>query len=142
MCTSGETREISEEKTEKVKSVVNLLIAAYQSGDPEQGAQATQIPMMEIIEWKGRANIWCPSPDEFRQTIEARKNEPLVQETVEEAVEWFSEHTAIVFRRIKTTVPGGQSFLSPAFFLVTPDREGTFKVAFSWWGAFPDWFQG
>ena len=80
--------------------------------------------------------------DEFRQTVEARREEPIQQETIKERIEWLSELTALVHRDVKTSLPDGRSFVSPAVFIVTPDRAGAYKVALTWWGAFPDWFQG
>lgn len=129
-------------RTALVRAAVDGLLAAYKNADPDEGERFVHLPSTEIIEWKGLANIWHASQDEFRQTVEAHKNEPLSQETAEEAVEWLSPLTALVFRKVRTTIPDGRSFVSPALFVVTPDREGVYKVAFSWWGAFPDWFVG
>ncbi len=129
-------------RTALVRAAVDGLLAAYKNADPDEGERFVHLPSTEIIEWKGLANIWHASQDEFRQTVEAHKNEPLLQETAEEAVEWLSPLTALVFRKVQTTIPSGRSFVSPALFVVTPDREGVYKVAFSWWGAFPDWFVG
>ncbi len=130
------------ERDALARAAVDGLLAAYQAADADRGERHAHIPTTEIIEWKGLANIWHASVDEFRQTVEAHKNEPLHQETVEEAVEWLSPLTALVFRKVKTTIPDGRTFLTPALFVVTPDRQGGYKVAFSWWGAFPDWFSG
>lgn len=130
------------QREELVRKAVDGLIAAYRSADPDEGERHVHLPTTEIIEWKGMANIWHASIDEFRQTVEAHREEPITQDSLEERVEWLSPLTAIVRRQVRTSLPDGRSFVSPALFLVTPDREGTFKVALSWWGAFPDWFQG
>jgi len=137
----GDDSEIAA-RTALVRAAVDGLLAAYKNADPDEGERFVHLPSTEVIEWKGLANIWHASQDEFRQTVEAHKNEPLLQETAEEAVEWLSPLTALVFRKVQTTIPSGRSFVSPALFVVTPDREGVYKVAFSWWGAFPDWFVG
>lgn len=127
---------------QKARQAVDGLLAAFRSADPDAGQQHVHLPTTEIIEWKGLANIWHASVDEFRETVEAHREEPITQETQEESIEWLSPLTAVVRRLVRTRLPDGRSFASPAFFIVTPDREGTFKVALSWWGAFPDWFQG
>lgn len=132
----------TDEKTGKVREVLDGLLRAYRTADPDLGERSAHLPLYEILEWKGRANIWNPTPTEFREGVAARKEEPIQQETLEEAVEWLSDMTALVFRKIQTTIPDGRTFVSPAFFVVVPDREGNFKVAVSWWGAFPDWFVG
>jgi len=129
-------------RDEMARAAVDGLLAAYLSADPDSGERHMHTPTTEIIEWKGLANIWHATVDEFRETVEARRAEPLQQESVEEAVEWLSPLTALVFRKVKTTLPDGRSFDTPALFVVTPDRQGNFKVAFSWWGSFPDWFTG
>jgi hypothetical protein len=129
-------------RDELVRRAVDGLIAAFRSADPDAGEEHVHLPTTEIIEWKGVANIWHANVDEFRQTVEAHREEPITQETLEEAVEWLSPLTAVVRRQVRTSLPDGRSFVSPALYVVTPDREGTFKVAMSWWGAFPDWFQG
>ena len=136
-CTFG-----TPEKTQLVRAAVDGLLAAYRSADPDLGEKSVHLPLYEVLEWKGTANIWNPTAVEFRQGVEARRQEPLQQETLEEAVEWLSDLTALVFRKVRTTLADGRSFVSPALFTVVPDREGTFKVAVSWWGAFPDWFVG
>jgi hypothetical protein len=127
---------------EKVRQAVDGLIAAFRSADPDAGQMHVHLPTTEIIEWKGLANIWHASVDEFRETVEAHREEPITQESIEESIEWLSPLTAVVRRGMRTSLPDGRSFVSPALFIVTPDREGSFKVALSWWGAFPDWFQG
>lgn len=130
------------ERSQHAREAVDGLLAAYQSADPDRGQCFVHIPATEIIEWKGLANIWRASLDEFRETVEARRAEPLKQQTEEEAIEWLSPLTALVFRKVKTTIPDGRAFVTPAMFIVAPDRQGIFRVAFSWWGAFPDWFVG
>jgi hypothetical protein len=130
------------EKTASVKVAVDGLLAAYRNADPDLGEKSVHLPLYEVLEWKGTANIWNPTVMEFRQGVEARKEEPLQQETLEEAVEWLSDLTALVFRKVRTTLADGRSFVSPALFMVVPDRGGVYKVAVSWWGAFPDWFVG
>ncbi len=127
---------------DKVRRAVDGLNAAFRTADPDAGEGFVHLPTTEIIEWKGAANIWHASVDEFRQTVEAHREEPITQETLSEAIEWLSPLSAVVRRQVKTTLPDGRSFVSPALFVVTPDRTGTYKVALSWWGAFPDWFQG
>ena len=127
---------------EKVQMAVDGLIESFRNGDPDMGETFVHLPTTEIIEWKGLANIWHASVDEFRQTVEAHKEEPIQQATVEESIEWLSDLTALVRRKVRTTLPDGRSFISPALFMVSPDRSGTYKVAMTWWGAFPDWFQG
>lgn len=129
-------------REEQVRKAVDGLIRAYQSADPEMGEAHVHLPTTEIIEWKGLANIWHASVDEFRQTVEAHREEPIQQETIKESIEWLSDLTALVRRNVKTSLPDGRSFVSPAVFIVTPDRTGAYKVALTWWGAFPDWFQG
>jgi hypothetical protein len=129
-------------REEQVRKAVDGLIRAYQSADPEMGEAHVHLPTTEIIEWKGLANIWHASVDEFRQTVEAHREEPIQQETIKESIEWLSELTALVRRDVRTSLPDGRSFVSPAVFLVTPDRTGAYRVALTWWGAFPDWFQG
>lgn len=129
-------------REEMVKSAVDGLTRAYQSADPGLGESHVHLPTTEIIEWKGLANIWHATVDEFRQTVEAHREEPIQQETIQERIEWLSELTALVRRDVKTSLPDGRSFVSPAVFIVTPDRTGAYKVALTWWGAFPDWFQG
>jgi len=126
----------------QVRQAVDGLLAAFRRADPDAGQEYVHLPTTEIIEWKGLANIWHASVDEFRETVEAHREEPISQETLEETIEWLSPLTAVVRRSVRTSLPDGRSFASPALFVVTPDREGTFKVALSWWGAFPDWFQG
>ncbi len=121
---------------------VRGLLEAYARGDADAGETFVHLPTSEIIEWKGLANIWHASVDEFRQTVEAHREEPLTQTPVGAEVEWISDLTALVRMRVKTSLQDGRSFESPALFLVAPDRTGIFKVALSWWGAFPDWFQG
>ncbi len=138
----GERDAGTEARTALARAAVDGLLSAYKNADPDAGELHVHLPSTEIIEWKGLANIWHASQDEFRQTVEAHKNEPLSQETAEEAVEWLSPLTALIFRKVKTTVPNGRSFVSPALFVVTPDRDGVYRVAFSWWGAFPGWFVG
>lgn len=140
--TTAELEGARAERDRKAREAVDGLLAAYKAADPDQGEIHVHIPTTEIIEWKGLANIWHASVDEFRETVEARRAEPLQQETVEEAIEWLSALTGLVFRKVRTTLPDGRNFDTPALFVVTPDRQGTFKVAFSWWGAFPDWFVG
>jgi hypothetical protein len=130
------------QREEQVRKAVDGLFAAYRSADPDEGELHVHLPTTEIIEWKGVANIWHASVDEFRQTVEAHREEPISQESLEESVEWLSPLTALVRRKVRTSLPDGRSFVAPALFVVTPDREGTFRVALSWWGAFPDWFQG
>lgn len=127
---------------QKARRAVDGLSAAFRSADPDAGQEHVHLPTTEIIEWKGLANIWHASVDEFRETVEAHREEPITQETIEETVEWLSPLTAVIRRKVRTSLPDGKTFVSPALFLVTPDREGTFKVALTWWGAFPDWFQG
>jgi hypothetical protein len=139
---SGQDVEGIEDREDLVKRAVDGLTRAYQMADPDQGESFVHLPTTEIIEWKGLANIWHANVDEFRQTVEAHREEPIAQETIRESVEWLSELTALVRREVKTTLPDGRSFVSPAVFIVTPDRTGAFKVALTWWGAFPDWFQG
>ena len=139
---SGGSGGSADRKTAEVREAVDGLVKAYQAADPEIGQRCVHLPVCEIIEWKGLANIWHADLDEFRQAVELRKEEPIQQETVDEAVEWLSDITALVRRTIRTTLPDGRSFHSPALFVVTPDRSGAFKVAITWWGAFPDWFQG
>lgn len=134
--------EVEVPREERVKRAVDGLIRAYQCADPEIGELHVHLPTTEIIEWKGLANIWHASVDEFRQTVEAHREEPIHQETIRESIEWLSELTALVRRDVKTSLPDGRSFVSPAVFIVTPDRTGTYKVALTWWGAFPGWFQG
>jgi len=129
-------------KNERVLDAVRGLIAAYDQADPDKGEEHVHIPTTEIIEWKGMANIWHASIDEYRETVEARKEEPTVQKPIEESVEWLSDLTALVRMRVRTSLPDGHSFESPALFIVTPDRAGAYKVAMSWWGAFPSWFRG
>lgn len=129
-------------KEDQVRGAVDGLMAAYRDGDPDRGEAHAHLPTTEIIEWKGLANIWHASIDEFRETVEAHREEPIAQESVEERIEWLSPLTAMVRRKVRTTLPDGRFFESPALFVVTPDRSGTFKVTMSWWGAFPDWFQG
>jgi len=136
---NGMNRDAAEERA---RAAVDGLIASFRSADPDAGESHVHLPTTEIIEWKGLANIWHASVDEFRQTVEAHKEEPITQATLEESIEWLSPLTALVRRKVRTTLPDGRFFDSPAVFLVTPDRAGTFKVALSWWGAFPDWFQG
>ncbi len=136
------TVRMPDEAFEKVQQAVNGLLEAYQNGDTNLGEEHAHLPFTEVIEWKGMANIWNATVPEFEQTLEARKEEPLTQETAEESVEWLSELTALVFRRIKTTIQDGRNFDTPALFLVTRDREGKYKVVLSWWGSFPEWFQG
>jgi|YNPNPStandDraft_1061719.scaffolds.fasta_scaffold14261_2 hypothetical protein len=121
---------------------VEGLLSAYAAGDADAGERFVHLPTSEIIEWKGLANIWHASVDEFRQTVTAHREEPLRQETVRAEVQWLSSLTAMVRLTVRTSLQDGRSFESPALFLVTPDRTGVFKVALSWWGAFPDWFQG
>lgn len=121
---------------------VQGLLRAYAEGDPDAGERFVHLPTSEIIEWKGLANIWHANVDEFRQTVTAHREEPLRQETVGAEVQWLSGLTAMVRLTVRTSLQDGRSFESPALFLVTPDRTGVFKVALSWWGAFPDWFQG
>ncbi|MEJ2366770.1 MAG: hypothetical protein P8Z49_00095 [Acidobacteriota bacterium] len=121
---------------------VDGMLESYRTGDAELGEAHVHLPLMEVIEWKGLSNIWHAGIDEFRQTVEAHREEPLSQESISEHIEWLSDLTALVYRRVKTTLPSGRSFDSPALFVVTKDRQGDFKVTFSWWGAFPDWFQG
>ena len=144
--TTDDTADIQEPGTagrdEKARAAVDGLLAAYKAADPDHGERHIHIPTTEVIEWKGLANIWHATLDEFRETVEARRSEPLQQQTVEEAVEWLSPLTALVFRKVETTLPDGRTFRAPALFVVTPDRQGCFKVAFSWWGPFPDWFAG
>jgi hypothetical protein len=135
-------REGTDARTAEVRKAVDGLVKAYRAADPEIGERSVHLPVCEIIEWKGLANIWHADLDEFRQAVELRKEEPIQQETVDEAVEWLSDITALVRRTIRTTLPDGRTFQSPALFVVTPDRSGAFKVAITWWGAFPDWFQG
>lgn len=130
------------DRDEQARAAVDGLIEAYRNADPDQGERYMHLPTSEIIEWKGLANIWHATVDEFRQTVEAHREGPIRQEAVEESVEWLSDLTALVRRQVRTTLPDGRSFVSPALFVVTPDRTGTFKVAVTWWGAFPDWFQG
>jgi hypothetical protein len=137
----GRTPEM-EEKDRKVREVLDRLLTAYRTADPDLGERSAHLPMYEILEWKGRANIWNPTLAEFREGVAARKEEPMQQETLEEAIEWLSEVTALVFRKVRTSLADGRTFVTPAFFVVVPDREGTVKVAVSWWGAFPDWFVG
>ena len=142
---SGRTGDLSQDgglPDDRVRAAVNGLIAAFQSADPDAAEAFVHLPTTEIIEWKGLANIWHASVDEFRQTVEAHREEPIARETVEESIEWLSPLTAMVRREVRTTLPDGRAFVSPAVFVVTPDRTGDFKVALSWWGAFPDWFQG
>ena len=127
---------------EMVRRAVDGLIEAFRVADPDAGELHVHLPTTEIIEWKGMANIWHASVDEFRETVEAHREEPIARETVEDLIEWLSPLTAVIRRKVKTSLPDGRSFVSPALFVVTPDREGTYKVALSWWGAFPDWFQG
>ena len=134
--------EAGQAREDQVKQAVDGLIRAYQAADPEMGESHVHLPTTEIIEWKGLANIWHASVDEFRQTVEAHREEPIQQETIKERIEWLSELTALVRRDVKTSLPDGRSFVSPAVFIVTPDRAGAYKVALTWWGAFPDWFQG
>ena len=131
-----------EDRTRKVSASVDGLMAAYRSADPSLGERCAHLPLFEILELKGVANIWNPTAVEFREGVEARRQEPIQQETLEEAVEWLSDLTALVFRKVKTTLADGRTFVSPAFFVVVPDRGGEFKVAVSWWGSFPDWFVG
>jgi hypothetical protein len=138
----NEGSEAGPAREEQVKQAVDGLIRAYQSADPEMGEPHVHLPTTEIIEWKGLANIWHANVDEFRQTVEAHREEPIQQETITERIEWLSELTALVRRDVKTSLPDGRSFVSPAVFIVTPDRAGIYKVALTWWGAFPDWFQG
>jgi hypothetical protein len=126
---------------EKVRMAVDGLIESYRAADADRGEVFVHLPTTEIIEWKGLANIWHASVDEFRQTVEAHREEPIQQTTIEESIEWLSDLTALVRRKMKTTLPDGRSFISPALFMVSPDRSGTYKVAMTWWGAFPDWFQ-
>jgi hypothetical protein len=133
---------IGEDLEAQVRAAVDGLIEAYRKADPDLGEAHVHLPTSEIIEWKGLANIWHATVDEFRQTVEAHREEPIQQETVEERIEWLSDLTALVRRQVRTTLPDGRSFVSPGVFVVTPDRAGTFKVAVTWWGAFPDWFQG
>lgn len=121
---------------------VQGLLAAYAAGDADAGERYVHLPTSEIIEWKGLANIWHANVDEFRQTVTAHRDEPLRQEAVRAEVQWLSALTAMVRLTVRTSLQDGRSFESPALFLVTPDRTGVFKVALSWWGAFPDWFQG
>jgi len=130
-----------EDATQKVRRAVDGLLEACQNGDVPLGEANAHIPFTEIIEWKGTANIWNAAIHEFEQTLDARKEEPLTQETEAEAVEWLSDLTALVFRRVRTTIRDGRSFLTPALFLVTRDREKHYKVVLSWWGSFPEWFQ-
>jgi hypothetical protein len=127
---------------EKVRMAVDGLIESFRAADADRGEAFVHLPTTEIIEWKGLANIWHASVDEFRQTVEAHREEPIQQATIEESIEWLSDLTALVRRKMKTTLPDGRSFVSPALFMVSPDRSGTYKVAMTWWGAFPDWFQG
>ena len=129
-------------RSQEVLQAVEGLLSAYARGDADAGERFAQLPTSEIIEWKGLANIWHASVDEFRQTVTAHREEPLRQETVSSQVEWLSDLTAMVRLTVRTSLQDGRSFESPALFLVTPDRTGVFKVALSWWGAFPDWFQG
>lgn len=135
----GTTRAFRDQ--EALKAVEGLL-SAYAAGDADAGERFVHLPTSEIIEWKGLANIWHASVDEFRQTVTAHREEPLRQETVRSEVQWLSALTALVRLTVRTSLQDGRSFESPALFLVTPDRTGVFKVALSWWGAFPDWFQG
>ncbi len=125
-----------------VTAAVDGLFEAYRKADPDIGQGHVHLPTTEVIEWKGLANIWHASVDEFRQTIEAHKEGPIHQETVAQSIEWLSDLTALVRRTVRTTLPDGRHFESPALFLVSPERSGAYKVAMSWWGAFPDWFQG
>ena len=127
---------------ERVTRAVDGLFEAYRKADADLGETHVHLPTTEIIEWKGLANIWHASVDEFRETVEAHREEPLVQETVDQSIEWLSPLAALVRRKVRTTIPDGRSFESPALFLVVPERSGVFKVAMAWWGAFPDWFQG
>jgi hypothetical protein len=127
---------------ERVTRAVDGLFEAYRRADADLGEEYVHLPTTEVIEWKGLANIWHASVDEFRETVEAHREEPLVQETVAQSIEWLSPIAALVRRTVRTTIPDGRSFQSPALFLVVPDRAGAFKVAMAWWGAFPDWFQG
>lgn len=131
-----------EEADQKARQAVDGLIEAFRTADPDLGEAHVHLPTTEVIEWKGVANIWHASVDEFRQTVEAHKEEPITQATVEESIEWISGLTALVRRTIRTTLPDGRFFESPALFMVSPDRAGTYRVVMSWWGAFPDWFQG
>lgn len=138
---TGENSQL-QGRSQRAREAVDGLLSAYQSANPDHGECHVHIPTTEIIEWKGLANIWHASLDEFRETVEARRAEPLKQETEAEDMEWLSPLTALVSRKIKTTLPDGRSFVTPALFIVAPDRQGIFRVAFSWWGAFPDWFVG
>jgi hypothetical protein len=130
------------EKTQSVKEAVDGLLNAYRKADPDLGEKSVHLPLYEVLEWKGTANIWNPTVVEFRHGVEARREEPLQQETLEEAVEWLSDLTALVFRKVRTSLADGRSFVSPALFMVVPDRGGVYKVAVAWWGAFPEWFVG
>lgn len=139
--TTPKPQDRSRRENQKVQQAVDGIIGAFLKGDPDMGEMHAHLPFTEIIEWKGTANVWNATVEEFRETVEARKEEPISQETVQETIEWISDLTALVFRRVKTTIPDGRSFVAPALFLVVPDREGTFRVVLSWWGSFPDWFQ-
>lgn len=132
----------SEERTRKALQAVDGLMAAYRTADSALGERSAHLPLFEILEWKGAANIWNPTAVEFREGVVARRQEPLQQEALEEAVEWLSGLTALVFRKVRTTLADGRTFVSPAFFVVVPDRSGDYKVAVSWWGSFPEWFVG
>lgn len=142
MSGSTDCSRASEERTRKALEAVDGLMAAYRTADPSLGERSAHLPLFEILEWRGAANIWNPTAAEFREGVEARRQEPLQQETLEEAVEWLSGLTALVFRKVRTTLADGRTFASPAFFVVVTDRAGEYKVAVSWWGSFPDWFVG
>ena len=67
------------EKTQSVQVAVDGLLAAYRKADSDLGEKSVHLPLYEVLEWKGTANIWNPTAAEFRQGVEARKEEPLQQ---------------------------------------------------------------
>jgi hypothetical protein len=130
-----------ENRDDRALEAVRGLLRGYAAADPEEARRFAHLPTSEIIEWKGLANIWHASEEEFQQTVEAHREEPIRQDVLGASVEWLSDLTALVRVSVRTSLADGRSFESPALFIVTPDRQGEHRVAVSWWGAFPNWFQ-